>query len=177
MKLYQFFLLPLLLLVTAPALLFAQKIEVTVIDSAAKDTAVTTASEQLFGKPSLSGSGNLQLFYTFSRLRKHHVLTLYFQTDKVTPFTVTPQDSLQLVFKDSTYVALKTMQNVESRPGRFANGNSITLTYFLPEDKFNALLSGDIGLISIHVNGGTFDLEVSDERSLKFRRSAALVKN
>jgi hypothetical protein len=161
----------------APSFLLAQTIAASIVDPVSKDTALITSTEQLFGKPSMSGTNNVQLFFNFSRLRKHQVLTLYFQSDKTLLFTIMPQDSVQIVLKDSTYIVLKTTRPVKSKYGIRDNGNTITLTYFLPVDKYNALLSNIITLVSIHFEGGSFDLNVPGERALKFQRAATLMRN
>ena len=160
------------LLVLSP-LLYAQTIVKSTIDTLSGDTSVQTSIEQLFGQPSPSGSGGMQVYYNFMSLKKNLRLTLIVQTQKAEPFMLMPDSLTSLTFQDTTGIDLHCSQPVLSRVSGI--GNSVVVYYSISRDTLAAILEDKISRLRISYNGGFFEFDIADDNAQKFRNAAGLL--
>jgi len=153
----------------------AQSIVKTTIDTLSGDTSIRTSTEQLFGQPSLSGSGGMQVYYSFLTLKKNVLLTLIVQTQKADPFMIMPDSVTTLVFRDTSGVDIHCNQPFLSNFR--GSGNGIVIYYTLSLDALSAILQDKLMKLRISYNGGLFEFDIADDNAQKFMNAAGLLKN
>jgi len=161
-----------LLLVLSP-ILHAQTIVKRTIDTLSGDTSVQTSTEHLFGQPSPSGSGGMQVYYSFMSLKKNLRLTLIVQTQNAESFMILPDSVTSITFQDTTGIDLHCSQPVLSRPAGI--GNSIVVYYSISRDILDAILEDKMSKLRISYNGGVFEFDIADDNAQKFRNAAGLL--